>query len=203
MPIHQSLMATNQQESPHHQGSTSQQHRQNHDEAPSRVLSRLRCLWVQRVRATPPCRCLSPTTLRLENASISRWLKRVVAMAAVGALCTYLFLWRGEYGGRGYGRGGYGGGPSSTIDPELGSKWPPPDSPRVAVCFFGLTRSLRWTLPSVQHRLLDVLHRDGMSVDTFVHTYALEEVCTSQQVELGRSTSLLLTLILPLPADSY
>ena len=47
---------------------------------------------------------------------------------------------------------------------------------RVAVCFFGLTRSLRWTLPGLQRRLLGVLKEAGMAVDVFVHTYALEEV---------------------------
>ena len=107
-------------------------------------------------------------------------------MAAVGAVCMYFFLWGREHGGRGYDEGYSSGGPSSTIDPELESNWPPPGTPpRVAVCFFGLTRSLRWTLPSVQDRLLDVLRRGGMSVDTFVHTYALEEVRTSHQIELG------------------
>lgn len=48
--------------------------------------------------------------------------------------------------------------------------------PRVAVCFFGLTRSLRWTMPSVRKRLLDVLRDGGMLVDVFVHTYDLREV---------------------------
>ena len=43
---------------------------------------------------------------------------------------------------------------------------------RVAVCFFGLTRSLPWTLPSIQKRLFGVL-RDKTDVDVFVHTYHL------------------------------
>lgn len=47
---------------------------------------------------------------------------------------------------------------------------------RVAVCFFGLTRSLRWVLPSLQRRLLGVLEEAGMTVDVFVHTYSLEKV---------------------------
>lgn len=47
---------------------------------------------------------------------------------------------------------------------------------RVAVCFFGLTRSLRWTLPSLQRRLLGALEEAGMEVDVFVHTFSLEEV---------------------------
>lgn len=48
--------------------------------------------------------------------------------------------------------------------------------PRVAVCFFGLARSLRWTLPSVERRLLDVLRDSNMQVEIFVHTYDLLEV---------------------------
>ena len=61
---------------------------------------------------------------------------------------------------------------------------PPPTPPltpraeprRVAVCFFGLTRSLRWTLPSIEKRLLGVMRGSGMEVDVFVHTYHLVEV---------------------------
>ncbi|CAN0061991.1 unnamed protein product [Pylaiella littoralis] len=52
----------------------------------------------------------------------------------------------------------------------------PPGPPRVAVCFFGLARSLKWTLPSVQKRLLDVLEEGGMKVDMFAHTYDVLEV---------------------------
>lgn len=54
----------------------------------------------------------------------------------------------------------------------------PVKPPQVAVCFFGLTRSLRWTLPSIQRRLLGVLRNSGMKVDVFVHTYQLVEVGT-------------------------
>ncbi|CAN0062335.1 unnamed protein product [Pylaiella littoralis] len=56
---------------------------------------------------------------------------------------------------------------------------------RVAVCFFGLTRSLRWTLPSVQRRLLGVLEQAGMRVDVFVHTYDLAEVNNLRAGEMG------------------
>lgn len=47
---------------------------------------------------------------------------------------------------------------------------------RVAVCFFGLARSLRWTVPSIERRLLGVLRENGFEVDVFVHTYSLHEV---------------------------
>lgn len=62
----------------------------------------------------------------------------------------------------------HAGGPNDPEDNEQG--------PRVALCFFGLTRSLRWTLPSVRRRLLGVLKEAGMRVDVFVHTYDLVEV---------------------------
>ena len=47
---------------------------------------------------------------------------------------------------------------------------------RVAVCFFGVARSLRWTLPSVQNRVLNVLTDAGVEVETFVHTFVMKEV---------------------------
>ena len=106
--------------------------------------------------------------------------------AIIGVVWMYLFLGGGGYGGGPPpDTGEYGGGPPPDTGGYGGG--PPPDtSPRVAVCFFGLTRSLRWTLPSVRHRLLDVLRESGMSVDTFVHTYDLKEVCTSQHFEVVR-----------------
>ena len=61
--------------------------------------------------------------------------------------------------------------------------------PRVAVCFFGLARSLRWTLPSVQRRLLDVLKDGGMELETFVHTYVMREVCTGKIQERSSNSS--------------
>lgn len=72
------------------------------------------------------------------------------------------------------------GGSLRTTPVESGSEQQPGGGgPRVAVCFFGLTRSLRWTLPSVRSRLLGVLREAGMSVDVFVHTYSLAEVSSS------------------------
>ncbi|CAM9396563.1 unnamed protein product [Ascophyllum nodosum] len=179
-------MFTKQQQHFRQQESTKHRHEQCNGEAPSHALSRLRS-WVLRLRAPPLlCRCISPTTLGPENASVSRWLKRAVAMAAIiGVVWMYLFLGGGGYGGGPPpDTGEYGGGPPP--DPGGYGGGPPPDtSPRVAVCFFGLTRSLRWTLPSVRHRLLDVLRESGMSVDTFVHTYDLKEVYNERAGEEG------------------
>jgi hypothetical protein len=46
---------------------------------------------------------------------------------------------------------------------------------RVAVCFFGLTRSLEITLPSIKQYLLDPLLNHGIKYDTFLHTYKVKK----------------------------
>jgi len=46
---------------------------------------------------------------------------------------------------------------------------------RVAVCFFGLTRSLEITLPSIKQYLLDPLLNHGIKYDTFLHTYKIKQ----------------------------
>ena len=56
---------------------------------------------------------------------------------------------------------------------------------RVAVCFFGIGRSLRWTLPSIERRLLGVLRDEGFEVDIFVHTYRLLEVSVPRDTIMG------------------
>jgi hypothetical protein len=45
------------------------------------------------------------------------------------------------------------------------------ERPRIAVCFFGLTRSLKYTLPTIQGNLLGPINRAGYAVDVFLHTY--------------------------------
>lgn len=50
------------------------------------------------------------------------------------------------------------------------------DRLRIALCFFGLTRRLRWTFPSIKSRVFDVLQKKGMDYNVFVHTYSLKEV---------------------------
>jgi hypothetical protein len=44
---------------------------------------------------------------------------------------------------------------------------------RVALAFFGITRSLRYTLPSIQAYLFSPLRAHKISYDVFVHTYRL------------------------------
>ena len=54
---------------------------------------------------------------------------------------------------------------SASVTPgQLGVK-------RVAVCFFGLTRSLNHTIDSIQQNLIGPIVEKGWEVDVFIHTY--------------------------------
>lgn len=66
------------------------------------------------------------------------------------------------------------GGRGGTL-PADGASSPGPPPKRVALCFYGVTRSLRFTLPSIKSRLIDVISGGGMEVDVFVHTYDMVE----------------------------
>ena len=44
---------------------------------------------------------------------------------------------------------------------------------KLAICFFGLTRSLKFTLGSIQKYLFDPLKNHGIKYDIFVHTYKM------------------------------
>jgi len=46
---------------------------------------------------------------------------------------------------------------------------------KVAICFFGLTRSLKFTLPSIQKYLFDPLRNHGIKYDTYLHTYKIKK----------------------------
>jgi len=45
---------------------------------------------------------------------------------------------------------------------------------KVAVAFFGITRSLKYTLKSIQENLFDVLKKNNIDFDIFLHTYILK-----------------------------
>ena len=47
---------------------------------------------------------------------------------------------------------------------------------KVALLFWGLSRSLKYTLPSIQKRMLDVLKTNNIEYKIFQHTYKLESV---------------------------
>lgn len=57
----------------------------------------------------------------------------------------------------------------------MSSSFPSPPSPKVAVLFFGLTRSLRSIRDNIQQNLLDPLLEQGMTYDLFMHTFALNQ----------------------------
>lgn len=42
---------------------------------------------------------------------------------------------------------------------------------KVALGFWGLTRSLRYTMPSIQTHILDILKKNGINYTIFLHTY--------------------------------
>jgi len=46
---------------------------------------------------------------------------------------------------------------------------------RVAICFFGLTRSLEITLPSIKKYVFDPLLNHGIKYDTYLHTYKMKK----------------------------
>jgi hypothetical protein len=50
---------------------------------------------------------------------------------------------------------------------------------RVAICFFGLTRSLKFTLPSIEKFLLGPLKAHNIKYDTYLHTYKMKTPYTN------------------------
>jgi hypothetical protein len=50
---------------------------------------------------------------------------------------------------------------------------------RVAICFFGLTRSLQYTLSSIQKYLFEPLKNHGIKYDTYLHTYKMKKPYTN------------------------
>jgi len=48
------------------------------------------------------------------------------------------------------------------------------DPRKIALCFFGLTRSLKYTLPSIQEYLFEPLKNHGIKYEVFLHTYKIK-----------------------------
>lgn len=73
--------------------------------------------------------------------------------------------------------GGGGGALSSPIVIETASVFHRPlappvgPTPRVALLFFGLTRSLAYTLPSIEANVVAPLRDHGVETEVFLHTY--------------------------------
>lgn len=51
----------------------------------------------------------------------------------------------------------------------------------VALCFWGLTRSLRYTLPSIQEQIFKPLEADNITYHVYLHTYAINTTYTNER----------------------
>lgn len=50
---------------------------------------------------------------------------------------------------------------------------------KVAICFWGLTRSLKYTLDSIKEKILNELEKAGIEYHIFLHTYQIDESYTN------------------------
>ena len=48
--------------------------------------------------------------------------------------------------------------------------------PRAAICFYGLTQSLPYTIDTIRSSIFDPIIEDGISYSVFLHTYTVAEV---------------------------
>lgn len=46
---------------------------------------------------------------------------------------------------------------------------------KIALAFFGLTRSLSYTMPSIRKNILNIFIKNGIEYDIFLHTYQLKQ----------------------------
>lgn len=66
----------------------------------------------------------------------------------------------------------------NTIASNLSSS-----SPRVAICFFGLTRSLQYTKHNLHSHIFDVLKQHEIAYDVYVHTYNITQLTNPRSKE--------------------
>lgn len=52
---------------------------------------------------------------------------------------------------------------------------------KIALAFWGLTRSLRHTMPSIQMRILDVFKKHGIDYTIFLHTYFVNSIYSNSR----------------------
>lgn len=53
----------------------------------------------------------------------------------------------------------------------------------IAICFFGLTRSLKYTIESIKQNIFEVLYSNGITYTKFLHTYDLDELTNKRSNE--------------------
>ena len=56
---------------------------------------------------------------------------------------------------------------------------------KIGICFFGLTRSLKYTLPSIQKNVFNVLTSHNMDYDVYLHTYDLKGLTNKRSGEIN------------------
>jgi hypothetical protein len=61
----------------------------------------------------------------------------------------------------------------------------PKRSKHVALAFYGLTRSLQYTIESIKQNVMAPLSASGYTFDTYLHTYDLLEVTNARSGEAG------------------
>ena len=54
----------------------------------------------------------------------------------------------------------------------------------IGICFFGLTRSLKHTYPSIKKNIFDVLEKHNIGYDVFLHTYDLKGLTNKRSGEI-------------------
>jgi hypothetical protein len=70
----------------------------------------------------------------------------------------------------------------------------------VALAFYGLTRSLRYTINSIQQNIFNPLKESGYTYDVYLHTYNLEHLANQRS---GEASSLNTTEWMLLRPDFY
>ena len=78
-----------------------------------------------------------------------------------------------------------------TLDPNMVSchknnkyhKYVTTEQRRVAICFWGLMRSLRFTLPSIQENIFKPLEKAKIPYDIYLHTYKLSRLYSNPRSE--------------------
>lgn len=62
-----------------------------------------------------------------------------------------------------------------------------PPQTKVALAFFGLTRSLKFTIDSIRQNVLAPLDEAAIEYDIYLHSYDLESITNSRSAEIGQS----------------
>ena len=55
---------------------------------------------------------------------------------------------------------------------------------KVCICFFGLTRSLKYTIDSINDNLFNILKPNNIQYDIYLHTYDLKILTNNRSNEL-------------------